>query len=75
MSATAHAAHRYRRLFARLRHPVKGVEHEAQHLRQVEAEGSAGETPFIAILGVILFLGPIFLVMLGLALLAYYVIA
>jgi hypothetical protein len=70
--AARHAGTRYRKALTRLRHPVRGVEAEAEHLRTVEQEGESGETPFIAILGIILFLLPIFLVVLGLALAAYY---
>jgi hypothetical protein len=71
-SAMTHAKRRYQRLFAALRHPVRGVEHEAEHLHAVEEAGESGETPFIALLGLILFLLPIFLVFLGLAFGAYY---
>jgi hypothetical protein len=68
--ATKHAGGLYRKTF--LRHPVKATEAEAEHLRDVEEKGESGETPFIAILGIILFLVPIFLVMVGLAFGAYY---
>ena len=43
----------------RLRHPVRSVEDEANHLHRVELEGESGETPFIAMLGLIFFLVPI----------------
>jgi hypothetical protein len=62
--ATRHAGGLYRRTFDFLRHPVRKVEEEAHHLREIEEVGESGETPFIAILGVILFLLPIFAVML-----------
>ena len=65
---------RHHALLGWLRHPVRGVEDEAHHLREIEREGESGETPFIAILGVLLFLLPIAAVMMGLAFLAYYVI-
>lgn len=52
--------------------PVKNLETEARHLLEIEEEGSAGETPFIAIATVVLFLLPIFLLMLGLVFAAYY---
>jgi hypothetical protein len=42
------------------------------HLHAVESEREAGETPFIAIIGLIFFFLPIFLVMVGLAFTAYY---
>jgi hypothetical protein len=46
---------------------------EARHLHAVEQEGESGETPFLMLLGVSLFLMlPVSLVMLGLALAAYY---
>ena len=46
---------------------------EARHLHAVEQEGESGETPFLAMLGVSLFLLlPVFLVMVGLAFAADY---
>ena len=49
---------------------------EARHLHEIEQRGEAGETPFLAAAGVIAFvLVPVFLAMLGLALVAYYFIA
>ena len=71
--ALGHARARYGRTFARARHPVRRIEAEAEHLRAVEREGESGETPFVAILGVVLFLLPIVAVVLGLAFAAYYV--
>jgi hypothetical protein len=71
--AAKHAGGMYRKTF--LRRPVKAVEAEAEHLHQIEQQGESGETPFIAILGVFLFLLPIFVVLLGLAFGAYYLIA
>jgi VIT1/CCC1 family predicted Fe2+/Mn2+ transporter len=65
-----HAGHLYSSLFRWAAHPVQTVEGEARHLREVEREGYAGVTPFIAILGVFLFLVPVFLFMLGVAFLA-----
>jgi hypothetical protein len=70
--AARHAGTLYRKAFARLRHPVREVEAEVDHLREVEREGESGETPFIAILGIILFLLPIVALVLGLAFAAYY---
>ncbi len=70
--ATKRAGGHYRRAWKWLAHPVRNVEAEAHHLHEVEQEGESGETPFIAILGIVLFLVPIFLLMLGLALAAYY---
>jgi hypothetical protein len=50
----------------------KRAENEVHHLHEVEREGEAGETGYLATFGVFLFILPIFLVILGLALLAYY---
>jgi hypothetical protein len=70
--AATHAGTLYRKMFAALRLPVRELEAEAEHLRDIERAGDSGETPFIAILGLIFFLVPIFLLMAGLALTAYY---
>jgi hypothetical protein len=70
--AARHAGTLYGKTLTRLQHPVRGIEAEAEHLRAVEREGESGETPFIAILGIIFFLLPIFAVVLGLAFAAYY---
>ena len=69
--AMAHAGGRYRRL---LRRPVAAVEAEAHHLIEVEQAGELGQTPFIVLIGIILFLLPIILVILGLAFAGYYLI-
>jgi hypothetical protein len=68
--AVKHAGGLYRRLFRTLLRPIHGAEHEAHHLHEIEQEGASGATPLIAILGLILFLGSIFIVLLALALLA-----
>lgn len=65
----------YRRAFRRAERPIERLDAEAKHLHEIEHRGEAGATPFIALAGLILFLLPVFLVMLGLAFLAYYVIA
>ena len=70
--AAQHAGTLYRKAFSRLRRPVRELEAEVEHLRQVEEEGESGETPFIAILGLILFLLPIVGLALGLAFAVYY---
>jgi hypothetical protein len=70
--AARHAGSLYRKAFSRLRHPVREIEAEVEHLVEVEREGESGETPFIALVGVILFLLPIVLLVLGLAFAAYY---
>jgi hypothetical protein len=73
-SPTRHAASLYRRLFAAALRPAHSVEAEAQHLHDVERTGASGETPYIAMLGLLLFLVPIFAAMLGLALLAAWLV-
>jgi hypothetical protein len=69
--AATHAGDLYRKSFGFLRHPVRKTEAEAAHLHEVEREGDSGETPFIAILGLLLFLIPIFLVIVGISFAAY----
>ena len=69
--AVRHAGGRYRRL---LRRPVESIEAEAHHLIEVEQAGEAPETPFIVLIGIVLFLLPIVLVILGLAFAAYYLV-
>jgi hypothetical protein len=70
--AAEHAGTLYRRAFAWLRHPVKKLEAEAEHLHEVEQAGESEVTPFIAIAGLILFLFPIVVLVLGLSFAAYY---
>jgi len=70
--AARHARALYRRAFAWLRRSVRGIEAEAEHLREIEREGESAETPVIAIVGLILFLLPIVLLILGLTFAAYY---
>jgi hypothetical protein len=70
--ATQYAGRLYKRLFNAVRIPVQKVEEEVHHLHEIEHEGESAETPAIAFLGLILFLLPLFLVMLGLAFAAYY---
>jgi nitrogen fixation/metabolism regulation signal transduction histidine kinase len=68
-----HAGGLYRKTFdAVVRRPVQKIEAEAEHLVEVERIGDSPETPFIAILGVVLFLLPILTIMLGLAFAAYF---
>jgi len=71
-AAAKHAGGLYRKTFDVVLTPVRKIEAEAEHLREVEAVGESPETPFIAILGVVLFLLPIFTLMLGLSFAAYY---
>jgi hypothetical protein len=70
--AARHAGTLYRKAFGSLRHPLREIEAEAKHLLEVEREGESAATPLIAILGIILFLTPIVLAILGLAFAAYY---
>ena len=70
--AATRAGTLYRRAFGGFRRPVQGIEAEAEHLLEVERKGESETTPLIAILGVVLFLAPIVLVILGLSLAAYY---
>jgi hypothetical protein len=70
--AATHAGSLYRKVFGVVRRPVQGIEAEAEHLHEVERKGESETTPFIAIVGIILFLVPIFLVILGVSLAAYY---
>jgi hypothetical protein len=72
--ATKHAASLYRRLYGAAVRPAHALEAEASHLHHVERSGESGETPFIAVLGLVMFLVPVFLVMLGLALVAAYLV-
>jgi hypothetical protein len=65
----------YRSAFRRAARPVEKVEADTEHLHDIERRGESGVTPLIAIGGLILFLLPIFLIMLGLAFAAYYLAA
>jgi hypothetical protein len=70
--AATRAGTLYRKAFGVFRRPVQGIEAEAEHLLEVERKGESETTPLIAILGVVLFLAPIVLVILGLSFAAYY---
>lgn len=70
--AVGHAGRRYRKMFVWVRHPVGRVEGEARHLHGVERKGESAETPYIAMLGLVFFLGSVFLFMVGIAFAAYY---
>jgi hypothetical protein len=70
--AVRHAGSLYRRAFAFFRSSTRKVEAEAEHLHAIEEAGESGETPFIAILGLFLFLVPIFLLIVGVSFAAYY---
>jgi hypothetical protein len=67
-----HAAGRYRQVFGWAWRPARRVEREVQHLHEVERAGDSGETPYIAMLGLALFLWSMLLLLLGVALAAYY---
>ena len=71
-SAVRHAGEIYRKVLPRLRHPVREIEAEVEHLHELEHEGASEATPLIAILGIVLFLLPIVTVILGLAFAAYF---
>jgi hypothetical protein len=58
-------------VFRWARSPVKTIEAEAHHLHDVEQAGSSGKAPFIAILGVFLFVVPIAAFMMIVAFSAY----
>jgi hypothetical protein len=71
-NAFRHAGSRYRKTFIWLRRPVRKIQAEADHLREVEQAGESGETPYIVMLGLLFFLVPLFLVIVGLAFAGYY---
>ena len=50
---------------------MQEIEAEAAHLQEIEEAGESAATPLIAFLGLILFLLPVFLLMLGIAFAAY----
>ena len=71
--AVRHAGGLYRKVLPwGVRHPVREVEAEVEHLQQIEHEGTSAATPLVAILGVVLFLLPIVALILGLSFAAYY---
>ena len=71
-NAVRHAGEIYRKVLPRLRHPVREIEAEVEHLHELEQEGASEATPLIAILGIVLFLLPIVTVILGLSFAAYF---
>jgi hypothetical protein len=52
--------------------PVRAIEREAHHLHQVEQVGESEWTPWIAILGLVLFFAPVIVLMTALTFAAYY---
>lgn len=67
-----HAGGLYKATIRRVRRSEAAVAKEAHHLHEVEQLGESGETPYIVVLGMILFLVPIVLVIGGLSFAAYY---
>jgi hypothetical protein len=61
-----------RTIISWVRRPGRAIEGEADHLLKVEQRGASGETPFIAILGIILVFIPVFLLVAALSFAAYY---
>jgi hypothetical protein len=70
-----HAAGLYGKSWRAVRRRARKIEAEAEHIVEVERKGESGETPFIAILGVLLFLLPIVALLLGISFGAYYLFA
>jgi hypothetical protein len=70
-AALRHAGSLYGRTSRWALRPIRKVEAEAHHIHEIEQVGERGETPFIAIFGVVLFLLPIFAFMVGLSFAAY----
>jgi hypothetical protein len=74
-SGARHAKKLYRRTIRGALKPIRKVEAETHHLHEEERAGEAADTPFIAILGLMLFLAPIFGLIVGLSFAAYYLVA
>jgi len=53
--------------------PVRAIEREAHQLHELEREGESEWTPWIALLGLVLFFTPIAVLMMALTLAASYV--
>jgi hypothetical protein len=70
--AARHAGSLYARVFRWIRRPIKTIEDEAHHLHEIEQAGESGETPYIALLGVFLFLLPLAAFLMIIAFSAYY---
>ena len=56
------------------RHPIQAVEEEAKHLHDIEKDGTSGATPLISIAAVGMFLLPVVVVVMGVALALYYLV-
>ena len=52
--------------------PVRAIEHEGQHLHEVERAGESEWTPWIAIVGLVLFFAPVIALVTALTFAAYY---
>lgn len=52
--------------------PLRSAEAKAHRLHALEREGETGLTPLIALLGLVSFLVPVFIVILGVAFAAYF---
>jgi hypothetical protein len=50
-----------------IQHPVRVVEHEVQHLHEIERDGQSAETPLIALVAVAAALLPLAALMIALA--------
>jgi hypothetical protein len=71
-AAIRHAGSLYARTSRWALRPIRKIEAEAHHIHEIEQAGESGETPFIALFGVVLFLLPIFAFIVGLSFAAYY---
>ena len=67
-----HARRRYASVFRGLKRPVIAVDAEAHHLHEVELAGESAETPYIVMLGLVLFIAPIFIVFLAIVFAMYF---
>jgi hypothetical protein len=64
---------RYAGLWSSIARQFRAIGGTARHLHEIEHAGEDAETPFIALLGVFLFVLPFFFFLLGIALLASWV--
>jgi hypothetical protein len=71
-NAATHARTLNRKLFGMSRLPVREIEAEVEHLYEIEPAGESGESPFIAVLGLMFSLLTIFVLTAGLSFAAYY---
>ena len=59
-------------LISHLRQPGRAIEREAHHLHDVEHVGESEWTPWIALLGLVLFFAPVIALVTALTFAAYY---